>query len=168
MKARDAVSLIKKVADLPETAVSVDAGMHLLEVLPKLFESPSRELKVMDGANEIGVIDDSSILEALGRQIAPRYDCSVVEVECAPVDFSASALARAIEDTDAHLVDMLTVPAEEGHLSVTLRVRCEDPTAAVHSLERYGYCVKGVFGNENAVQTASLERLLALQTLINV
>ena len=168
MTARDALSIVKKTAINREKAIRVEPGVHLLEVLPRLLESPERELLVADATAEHGVIDSDSMLEALSRQIAARYDCSVIELECTPADFSASRLAHAVEDTDAHLVDMLTVPAGDGNLRVTLRVRCEDPTAAAHSLERYGYEVTEVFGNENVEQTASLERLLALQALINV
>lgn len=168
MKARDAMSLTNKVSEESVERLSVSGGMHLLEVLPKLFETPSRELSVVENDREIGVIDAQSMLDALGRLIASRYDCSIIEVECSPVDYSASALARAVEDTDAHLVDMFSLPSDEGHLKVTLRIRCEDPTAAVHSLERYGYTVTEVFGHENMEATASLERLLALQALINI
>ena len=57
---------------------------------------------------------------------------------------------------------------EDGRLNVTLRVRCEDPTATAHCLERYGYEVTGIYSHGNAGYTASLERLLALQTLMNV
>lgn len=168
MKARDALSLVKRNADLPSGPESVQSGMHLLDVLPRLLETSDRELVVKDDDNTLGVIDSDSLLEALSRQIAARHDCSIIEVECAPVDFSAGSLARAIEDTDTHLVDMLTVPAENGNIRVTLRIRCEDPTAATHSLERYGYKVTEVFGQENAGQMASIERILALQALINV
>ena len=169
MKARDAISLVKKSADENLTVPSVSAGMHLLEVLPQLVESPTHQLKVTDSENsELGMIDSHSLLEAMARQIASRYDCSIIEINCAPADYSASALARAVEDTDAHLVDLLTAPTDEGMLHVTLRVRCEDPTAAVHSLERYGYTVTEMYGHENVDVTASVERLLALQALINV
>lgn len=168
MKARDAVSLTNIMEEKPIERLSVPSGMHLLEVLPKFFESPSGELIVTEDGKNLGIIDSRSLLEALGRLIASRYDCSVIELECSPADYSASILARAIEDTDAHLVDMFSVPAEDGRLRVTLRIRCEDPTAAVHSLERYGYEVSEVFGHENLEATASLERLLALQALINV
>lgn len=168
MKARDAISLVRNRAEISGQIPDVSAGMHLLEVLPKIFESPTRQLLVTENEKELGLIDADSMLEALGRQIASRYDCSIIEIECQPVDYSASSLARAVEDTDAHLVDMFTVPAEDGRLCVTLRIRCEDPGAAVHSLERYGYNVTGVYGQENVEHTASLERLLSLQALINV
>lgn len=167
MTARDAVTPVRK-SETVAPLHRVDGGMHLLDVLPQLLDSPRRELGVMDGDELIGVVDQDSMLEALGRLIAPRFDSSVIEVECSPSDYSASHLARAVEDVDVHLVDLLTTPGADGHMHVTLRVRCEDPTGAVHSLERYGYEVTDVYGNSDVSQTAAIERLLGLQALINV
>ena len=166
MTARDAVSPVRKnESDMPIAAV--DSGAHLLDVLPQLLDSPGRELRIT-GGEKGAIIDQTSLLEALGRMIAPRYDCSVIEFECAPADYSASHIARAVEDTDIHLVDLLTTPGNDGHLQVILRVRCDDPVATVHSLERYGYEVKNVYGHADVENSVALERLLALQTLINV
>ena len=168
MKARDAMSLTKRATAASNDRPAVDAGRHLLEVLPILLDTPGRELGVKEEGRLIGVIDGDSMLEALSRQISPRYDCSVIELSCTPPDYSASLLARAVEDTDTHLVDLITNPGDEGLLNVTLRVRCDDPTAASHSLERYGYHVENVYSHDGADLTASYERLLALQTMINV
>lgn len=167
MTAKDAVSITRR-NEADGALPTVDCGTHLLEVLPKLLDSPGRELAVSDGGATTGVIDQTSLLEALGRQISPRYDCSVIEVECSPADYSASHIARAVEDSDVHLVDLLTNPADGGHLRVTLRVRCDDPLATVHSLERYGYSVTDVHGHGETSATAAIERLLELQALINV
>lgn len=167
MTARDAVTPVRK-AETAGPVPTVESGVHLLDVLPRLLDTPGRELGVVDGEEMVGVIDQTSMLEALGRLIAPRFDSSVIELECAPSDYSASHLARAVEDADVHLVDLLTTPGVDGHLHVTLRVRCEDPTSAVHSLERYGYEVTDVHGNTDVSQTAAIERLLGLQALINV
>lgn len=169
MTARDAISPLNKVGKtLPSEVVRGD--MHLLEVLPRLLESPRRELGVADDAGQPpeGIVDQTSMLEALGRMIAPRGDCSIIELECSPSDYSASSLARAVEDVDVHLVDLFTSPAADGNLHVTLRVRCEDPTPAVHSLERYGYEITDSYGHSDIDRTAAIERLLELQALINV
>ncbi|MDE7402795.1 MAG: hypothetical protein K2M87_05225 [Muribaculaceae bacterium] len=168
MKARDAIALQR---GLGESAGSerVDAGMHLLDVLPRLLDAPDRILNVDNDGEFIGVIDSDSMLEALGRQISSRGDCSVVEVECAPADYSASHLARAVEDADVHLVDMFTTPIEHGLLRVTLRVRCEDPEAVVHHLERYGYTVSDSFAHgESLLPAVALDRLLAVRKLIEL
>ncbi len=167
MTAKEAIS--HKGIRAGETALqSVGGDMPVLEVLPLLLDSPQRQLSVIDRGEMLGVIDGDSLLEALGRMIAVRDDSSIVEISCAPGDFSASHIARAVEDADVHLVDMLTAPASEGRLAVTLRVRCTDPTSVIHCLERYGYEVTGSHGSNNMAQSAAVERLLGLQALINV
>ena len=147
---------------------TVEGGMPLLEVLPRLLDAPGRELGVVEDSRMIGVVDQTSLLEGLGRMIAARDDCSVIVVECAAHDYSASHIARAVEDTDVHLVDLFSVPAAEGKVRVTLRVRCEDPTAASHSLERYGYPVVEVTGEHYQDETVAMERLLGLQSFLKV
>ncbi len=149
---------------------TVDAEMPLIEVLPRLLESPVRELGVKEGETWLGVVDSDSLLEGLGRMIAARDDCSVITVECRPEDYSASQLAHAVEDSDAHLVDLLSTPSDDGRLRVTLRVRHCDPSAAVHSLERYDYKVVEAYGGNSEIRDAevAMERILSLQTMLNV
>lgn len=167
MTARDAISHLRKKESVVPSG-EIGGGVHLLEVLPRLLDAPGRELRVDDEGDASGVIDQTSMLEALGRLISPRNDCSVIEIECAPYDYSASHIARAVEDSDVHLVDLITSPGEGDRVLVTLRVRCDDPEPTAHSLERYGYEVKGVFGHGDVDRTVAFERLLAVQTLINV
>lgn len=148
----------------------VGADMPLLDVLPRLLDAPGRELGVDDGGVSIGVIDQASALEGFGKMIATRDDCSVITVECRPEDYSASMLAHAVEDSDAHLVDLFTVPSDDGNIIVTLRVSHQDPSSAVRSLERYDFHVVDAYGSGNVVRDAEVaaERLWALQTLLNV
>ena len=71
----------------------------------------------------------------------PMDEASRIVVACHPADFSASALARAIEDTNAHLVN-LNVTAkrlDDGRLTVELRTNHRNSSAAARSLERYGF-----------------------------
>lgn len=148
----------------------VEADMPLLEVLPRLLDTPMREIGVSDGDVSIGVIDQASMLEGLGKMIAARDDCSTITVECRPEEYSASMLAHAVEDSDAHLVDLITTPQDDGTVQVTLRVRHNDPSAAIRSLERYEFHVVDAHSNEDGSRDAAIaaERLLALQTLLNV
>ena len=129
MTAKDVISTRENLPPLK----SVDASMPLLEVLPHLLDAPGRLLGVCEDGVTLGVIDEVSLLEGLGRLIAPRDDSSVLVVESAPQDYSASLLARAVEDVDAHLVDLISHPADDGKLHVTLRVRTSDPTQAAMS-----------------------------------
>lgn len=100
--------------------------------------------------------------------LIPRDDCSYITLQCLPHDYSASILTHACEDAGAPVVDLLTSPADSTSIRVTLRVRCEDPTPAVHNLERYGYEVSSVEGNSYTGGQLSAERLLELQTLLNI
>lgn len=167
MKAREAINPIL-IGETGRPAATVGCDMPLLDVLPRFLETADGRLGVEEEERLVGIIDERSLLDALGRQIPARLDCSVIELECAPGDYSASAIARAVEDADVHLVDLLTQPGAEGKLNVTLRVRCDDPQGAIHSLERYGYTVTDSYSHSTTHPIVSMERLLELQALINV
>lgn len=147
---------------------SVDSEMPLIDVLPHLLDAPGRLLSVNHGDEMLGVIDETSMLEGLGRLIAPRDDSSVLLVECAPHDYSASVIAHAVEDVDAHLVDLISHPAPDGKLHITLRIRTTDPSQAAMSLERYGYRVIEAQRVPEASATILAERLASLQAIMNV
>lgn len=167
ISAKEAISPLKRGIKTKENA-EVGSGMHLLEVLPRLLDTRSRELTVTEDGKVLGIIDESSMLEGLGRMIAARDDSSIITVFCSPADYSASRLAHAVEDTDAHLVDLLTTPASDGMIKVTLRVRSSDPTAAAASLERYGYNVEACYGDYSRSDLVSIDRLLELKAFIEV
>lgn len=168
MTARELISPLRAVAGLrPER--SVPADLPALDVLPRLLESPGRQLEVTEGQDSLGVIDQTSLLEGLGRLVGRRDDCSVITVECRPEDYSASALAHAVEDSDAHLVDLLSTPSADGRVRVTLRVRLSDPAPAIHNLERYDYRIVGWHAAGSAASDGvAIERLLSLRALLNV
>lgn len=153
----------------PEGLRSVNADMPAIDVLPQLLDSPARMLDVVEtDGSFLGTIDQTSMLEGLGRLIAARDDCSVVTVECRPEDYSASLLAHAVEDADTHLVDLLTSPGSDDRVQATLRVRCSDPSAVVRSLERYDFNVTGAHGTADADMMLTAERLAALNVFLNV
>jgi hypothetical protein len=147
---------------------AVDAEMPVMNVLSNLLDAPGHMLNVRDADGIVGVIDEHSILEALAKFMPARDDSSVIEVECNTTDYSASAFAHAVEDADVHLVDLITTPADDGRIRVTLRVRIPDPTPVVRSLERYGYEVVSAYGSFNADALISAERLSELQVYLNV
>lgn len=169
MTAKDIMSVQRvETGTMPES--KIDSDMPLLDIIPRLLDSPQREITVVENDEAIGKITESSLLEGIGRMIAARDDCSVITMECSPQDYCASMIAHAVEDSDAHLVDLLTAPGENGQLLVTIRVRHSDPTAAVRSLERYDYRVLEAHSAGDTIQSMEIatERLLALQALMNV
>lgn len=94
-------------------------------------------------------------------------ECSIIEIECDPADYSASAIARAVEDSDAHLTGLSISPAE-GKTKVTLQVTLRNPQPAVRSLERYGYRVLTAESSLSPDETLAGERLSALRAYLKV
>lgn len=167
MTAKDIIS--KESASIqPAIYRQVDADMPVVSVLPRLLDCPQQCIGVKRGDDMLGFIDRDSMLDGLGRMIAARDDCSVITVECPAGDYSASRIAHAVEDTDAHLVDLWSVPGADGKVRVTLRIRRDDPSSTVHSLERYGYDVVSAYGNEYRDPELAAMRLLELKTLLGV
>ncbi len=75
---------------------------------------------------------------------APAAEASLLLVACRRADYSASRMARAVEDADAHLLNLnvTALPADDfmpDSVVVALRVGRRDATPVVRSLERYGY-----------------------------
>ena len=168
MIARDLLSPIcdtSGAAGLPEVA----AEATLFDVVAAVAASADGRVAVRQDGVVSGVIDAPQVVKALAQTTASRDDCSVIVVECHPDDYSASLLAHAVEDADAHLTDLLTAPAADGiNLTVTMRVRLRDPQGAIHSLERYGFRVVDARGITDGLPTVMEERLAALQLFLNV
>lgn len=79
----------------------------------------------------------------ISRLFPPLAEGSSLVVAVRQADYLASALARAVEDSDAHLLN-LNVGADrtdDDELLVHLRVDRRNTSAVAHSLERYGYRV---------------------------
>ena len=73
----------------------------------------------------------------------PVEDSCEITIAAMPSHFSASHVARAIEDCDAHLINLnvLHRTLDSGELTVMLRATLANPEPAIRALERYGYRV---------------------------
>lgn len=85
----------------------------------------------------------NSATDRLKLLLPTLTDASELTVKCAPADFMASSIARAVEDADAHLINLNVTSARhlDGSLLVHLRVNRRNRAAVIRSLERYGYSV---------------------------
>lgn len=147
---------------------SIDAHTPIVDALHRLLDSDSGIMSVTEGGETIGYIDSQSMLEGLGRLITPRDDSSTLTIKCRPEEYSASAIAIAVEDADAHLVDLFSSPDSDDMLSVTLRVRHIDPSAVAASLNRHGYEVIECHGRQSVEAEIAAERLAHLALYLNI
>lgn len=74
-------------------------------------------------------------------------ESSTLLLTCRRGDYSASRIARAVEDCDAHLLNLnVTSDTErlDNRIAVEIRVSHRNPMSVARSLERYGYEVDDV------------------------
>lgn len=99
-------------------------------------------------------LEVSSSTEARLARLFPFVgDSSTLVLSCPKGDYSASRIAHAVEDCDAHLLN-LNVTADgaesDGRLIVELRVSHRNPESVGRSLERYGYEVIDFVGGDDS------------------
>ncbi len=80
----------------------------------------------------------------LSRLFPPVEDSSRLTVSCRRADYSASAISRAVEDCNAHLLNLNVTAAGtmdpfSDEMTVELRINHRNALAVARSLERYGY-----------------------------
>ena len=120
-------------------------------------------IKEIEGMQTASAETRATLLE---RLLPSRDDSSVLIVMCRPSDYSAGVIARAVEDCDAHLLN-LNVTADttpDGLAVIYLRVSHRDPSSVARSLERYGYEVSAT-SSDVSPQTDDEARLRALEVL---
>lgn len=146
----------------------VDVELPVLEVFRRMMSVETKILAVVEEGNVVGYINAESMLEGLHNLVAPRDDSSTIEIECRKVDYSASKIAHAVEDADAHLLDMLSRNVGEDKMRVMLRVSHTNPTSVARSLERYDYSVVSAYGSQYNAMQLSYERLAELAMYLNI
>lgn len=70
-------------------------------------------------------------------------DASTIIITCQPANYSASVIARAVEDCDAHVINLniLACRTDADELMIALRVDHRNASSVARSLQRFGYDV---------------------------
>lgn len=119
----------------------------------------------------IGTIDAEAIaIAAAGLFPAVGESCDIL-LRSPRADYSASVIARAVEDCDAHVLNLNvtdTLPSD-GYVSVALRINRSRGAAVARSLERYGYEVIAVSGdNDDPLSEVTRDRVNELLHYLDV
>lgn len=104
------------------------------------------------------------------RLFPERPDATELSISCYRGDYSASRIARAVEDADAHLLN-LNLTSEvmpTGEIVVDLRISHRSASSVVRSLERYGFNVVSVRDSIEEMNDTFSTRVAELLAHINV
>ncbi|MCM1347886.1 MAG: hypothetical protein NC338_00620 [Firmicutes bacterium] len=104
------------------------------------------------------------------RLFPPQPESCEISVACTRADYSASRIGHAVEDADAHLLN-LNVTSEtlpSGQLVVDLRVSHRDAGAVSRSLERYGYIPVQVRQGHDQLKDSMADRVASLMAQMQV
>ncbi len=100
----------------------------------------------------------------------PVFECCELKVVCHRQNYCASQLARAVEDADAHLLNM-NITSEQlpnNHIAIELRISHRNAGSVARSLERYGYEVSDIFSGFDIDAELTDHRINELMTHMQV
>ncbi len=143
----------------------VKASTPMSLVLERMV-SGDKTVPVVDDITELylGAIDRDSALAAVSRLFPQLNEYTELTITCPPSQYSASAIAHAVEDADAHLLNLnVTAGTEPDSLTtVMLRVNHSRGESVARSLQRYGYETVEMTGDPGMFHTEMAERVNAL------
>lgn len=164
MTAKDIISpklLALKPAELTVATPKVAASTSLAVVLHKMLDTASA-IHVVDEFTDktIGVIDPESITASIAQLFPVVEESCELIVECNSRNYSASTIAHAVEDCDAHIINLNVMESSnDDRIEIAIRINHSHGEAVARSLERYGYEVVAVVGNSNPISTNTQERI---------
>ncbi|MCH5220390.1 MAG: hypothetical protein J1F20_07440 [Muribaculaceae bacterium] len=99
--------------------------------------------------------------ETLTRLMPDYPESTRFTVVCRRKDYSAGRIARAVEDCDAHVLNLNVTSDNVGEDMVCVDVRIDrtDASSIVRSLERYDYLVTGFEDIERVVSDSERQRV---------
>lgn len=167
MNAQELLTYPASPQSAPSGTPRVDGSAPLAAVMDAMTGASCPVVEV-HSADRIAPLTSWQILQAVTRMMPHSDEFSEIMAHADNRTYSASAMARAVEDSDASLISLLTYPDDEGGLNVYLRINRADPSHAARSLERYGYSVTYAHGPENSEAELSEQRLTELQHYLNI
>lgn len=120
--------------------------------------------------NDSEVTFDTHRLHSETRLFPLNDECSELSIACHSADYSAATIARAVEDAEAHLLNLnvtsLTHPS--GRIVIDLRVSHRNAGAVSRSLERYGYTTVAIHSGYDSMQDTLNDRVAQLLARIEM
>ena len=107
--------------------------------------------------------------DVIERLFPKNNDSATLRVVCPRTEYSASRIAHAVEDCDAHLLNLNITAAtpDPDCVAVELRVSIRNAAAVERSLSRYGYYAEVIDGDSDS-DAVSAQAVTALQRFLEI
>lgn len=124
----------------------------------------------MTAKDNILPLSPTAALHREERLFPPVEESSELSVACYRTDYSASRIAHAVEDVDAHLLNLnvTSLVTDHGEVVVDLRVNRRSAASVARSLVRYGYRVVDIHDADEPISDSLSERVGELLLHINM
>ena len=100
---------------------------------------------------------------------SPANEHSLIILDVAIMDYTLSEIARLVEDNNARIVRLETLPLEDGlSLLVSLKIDVKDISAVLRSFERFSYKVIYYFMREGEMNETYEDRLNELMHYLDI
>ncbi|MCM1292456.1 MAG: hypothetical protein NC111_00740 [Bacteroides sp.] len=119
-------------------------------------------MKTKDGIKNANVGVATDLRHCAQLLFPAQPESSELTVEVPKTDYSASAIARAVEDADAHLLNLNVTsrqPISDQMVSVDIRINHRNGGSVARSLERYGFRVTDIHSGFDADSELTRERI---------
>jgi len=143
---------------------------HYYEVLKKSYEASSSLVAVLDSTDSyIGCVAIRDVVEAFSKMSSINSPGTILVLTIPVIDYSLTEISRIIESEGGKILSSFTENIEGHALSIllTLKLNSNNVSSAISSLERYGYKITSVFGQEND-SNIDKERLDTLMKYLSV
>ncbi len=146
-----------------------DTG-HLYEVMALLSRYKLSLLPVVDHEGRyLGVITHQRMIEAVTDLCCAGDPGSILVLEMLPQDYVLSDIARLVEDNNARILNVFSMPdPETGRLAITLKINLVDASPVLRSFERFNYTVLYHFMETGIVDDVLQQRMDELLFYMNM
>lgn len=149
-------------------APALRLDQSIWEILP--FFSQWHTLPVLQDGRVIGVVTDQVLFRSLGEVMHVQDPGAVIEIQIKNRDYSLAEIARLIESNRVKvLASSVTGSLLDPENPLTLWVKLDqtEVSAAIATLERFGYTVLGAYGHK-PVETIDQQRYDLLMKYLNI
>lgn len=157
---------MESVGDAVTVMKPVIASTPMPLLLWRMVDEQASIFPVVDDltGDYIGAVDRESIIRSVARLFPQVDESTELTITCRPSQYSASAIAHAVEDADAHLLNLNVTAgtAPDCPTTVQLRVNHSRGESVARSLQRYGYETVEMTGDPGMFHTDLAERVSSL------